>query len=221
MRVDASSNICQHLHEIVAKLQPFTFPFDPDLLPESGIYLIFENGEYGHGLSRIVRIGTHTGPRSRLSDRLREHFVNENKDRSIFRKNIGKALLHRDNDPFAESWERDMTTRRARVAYSATVDSTRLAEIERRVTEHIQGDLSFVALECGKEDRRRIEANLIGTVSNCLDCRPSENWLGLSSPVRTIRESGMWQVQGIGRPSTPDWSVSVLDELAGESREAK
>jgi len=32
--------------------------------------------------------------------------VNENKDRSIFRKNIGRALLNKDNDPFIEQWNK-------------------------------------------------------------------------------------------------------------------
>jgi hypothetical protein len=37
---------------------------------------------------------------------LKEHFVNENKDRSIFRKNIGRALLNKDNDYFIEQWNK-------------------------------------------------------------------------------------------------------------------
>jgi hypothetical protein len=49
---------------------------------------MFEAGESGHGTDRIVYVGTHTGP-GNLPARLAEHFVRENKDRSIFRGNIG------------------------------------------------------------------------------------------------------------------------------------
>jgi len=36
-----------------------------------------------------------------MPSRLLQHFVMENKDRSIFRKNIGRALLARAGDPYA------------------------------------------------------------------------------------------------------------------------
>ena len=43
-----------------------------------------------------------------------QHFVKESKDRSIFRKNIGRALLHKAADPFLAEWELDRTSRAAR-----------------------------------------------------------------------------------------------------------
>jgi hypothetical protein len=64
----------------------------------NGIYVLFERGEECHDGGRIVRVGTHTGD-GQLRSRMLQHFVNENKDRSIFRKNIGRALLNRDRDP--------------------------------------------------------------------------------------------------------------------------
>lgn len=96
-------NLCGELHAWVASLQRFTFPFDKKLIPLNGLYFLFEKGEMGHhGLMRIVRVGTHTGE-GQLRSRMGQHFLVENKDRSIFRKNVGRALLNRDHDP---SWRR-------------------------------------------------------------------------------------------------------------------
>ena len=80
-------------------LQVFHFPFDVTRIPLNGIYVLFERGEVAHGANRIVRVGTHTGD-DQLRSCLRQHFLLENKDRSIFRKNIGRAPLNRDYDPF-------------------------------------------------------------------------------------------------------------------------
>jgi len=75
------------------------FPFCEDQIPLNGIYILFEKGELAHNTDRIVRIGTHTGI-NQLRSRLKQHFIVENKDRSIFRKNIGRALLNKNHDDF-------------------------------------------------------------------------------------------------------------------------
>ena len=93
------SDACRLLHQAFSRLNWFRFPFDPMVLPRNGIYILFEDGEVAHETKRIVRVGTHIGI-NQLPSRLRQHFMLENKDRSIFRKNIGRALLHRDQDPF-------------------------------------------------------------------------------------------------------------------------
>ena len=78
--------------------------FDPAVigLMFVGALVLFEKSEKAHDVDRIVRIGTHTG-QDNLKSRLKEHFINEVKDRSIFRKNIGRCLLR--NDPFLQDWE--------------------------------------------------------------------------------------------------------------------
>jgi hypothetical protein len=86
------SEICASLHKKLASLSRYAFPFHASMLPYNGIYVLFESGETGHGTDRIVRIGTHTGD-GQLPSRLQQHFLDANKDRSIFRKNIGRALL--------------------------------------------------------------------------------------------------------------------------------
>lgn len=93
------SAVCRRVHEVIWKLPRHRFPFDDQDIPANGIYVLFEEGESGHGGDRIVRVGTHTGD-NQLRSRLKQHFINENKDRSIFRKNIGRAILSKDSDPF-------------------------------------------------------------------------------------------------------------------------
>ena len=56
-------------------MKKFTFPFDKQEIPENGIYILFEKGEFAHSTNRIVRIGTHTGD-NQLRSRLFQHFLN-------------------------------------------------------------------------------------------------------------------------------------------------
>lgn len=99
-------NACARLHAAVRKLRMFPFPANPALLPPNGVYFLFEAGEIGHDGARIVRIGSHTGA-GNLPSRLQEH-TTANKDRSIFRKNIGRALLTKAMDSFLQQWELDL-----------------------------------------------------------------------------------------------------------------
>jgi len=114
------SKQCEWLHRKLESLPLVRYPFRQEALPQSGIYFSYEDGEnWGHGSNRlrIVRVGTHK--RKNFRSRISEHFLlDESKmdfgpsrpkpsDRSIFRKNIGRALLNRDRDPYLATWERD------------------------------------------------------------------------------------------------------------------
>jgi hypothetical protein len=188
------SEICRELHIFANGLPRYSFPFNSKSLPQNGIYILFESGELAHGVDRIVRVGSHTG-RNQLRSRLEQHFIKENKDRSIFRKNIGRALLNRDRDSFLEQWELDLTTHAAKQIYSAMIDSEKQKLVERRVTDYIQGHFQFVVFDVReKEERLQLESKIISTVSWCEDCWPSPGWLGLSSPKKKIRSGGLWIV---------------------------
>lgn len=188
------SKNCNTIHQWFNEMKKFTFPFNKQEIPENGIYILFEKGEFAHSTNRIVRIGTHTG-QNQLRSRLFQHFLKENKDRSIFRKNIGRALLNKDKDVFLEKWELDLTTRNARNLYSDSVDFEKQKEIEKRVTKQIQDNFSFIVFQIDEKDKRlEFEAKIISTVSLCEKCKPSENWLGNLSPKEKIRKSGLWLV---------------------------
>lgn len=210
------SDVCSRFHGLVASAPRLSFPFDPKRIPKDGIYVLFEEGERGHGADRIVRVGTHTGAKQ-LPPRLRQHFILENKDRSIFRKNIGRALLRRDHDPFIGQWELDLTTRAARARYAGTVDSAKQSLLEKRVTEYMQASFTFIVLRVEEKDERlELESKLISTVSQCADCGPSPNWLGRHSPKQQIREGGMWNVNELYK--TP-LSVTDLGSVEGLVRQ--
>jgi hypothetical protein len=184
--------VCQALHEWANSLPALRFPFDDASIPMNGIYILFERGEVAHGTNRIVRVGTHTGS-GQLRSRLRQHFLVENKDRSIFRKNIGRALLNRDRDPFLPTWELDRTSRLARETH--VIDLARQSAVEALVSQHIQERFTFIVFRVeDKAQRLDLESKMISTVSHCEECKPSAKWLGLHSPKAKICTSGLWLV---------------------------
>ena len=207
---ETPKHICHSLHQLFGELPACSFPYQESQIPKNGIYVLFEDGEAAHGASRIVRIGTHTG-NNQLRSRLKQHFLNEKKDRSIFRKNIGRCILNRDNDPFLEFWELDLTSSAAKAEYAAKIDLKKQNEIESRVSEYIRGHLRFVTFEVRDKDRRlELESKIISAVSLCESCGPSTTWLGRHSPKDEITMSGLWQVNELRK--TP-LSVGEMQEL--------
>jgi len=188
------SEVCAQLHQALRVLERHRFPFDAERIPSNGLYVLFEKGETGHDGDRIVRIGTHTGE-AQLRSRLKQHFITPSKDRSIFRKNIGRALLNRNHDPFIREWDFDLTTRKAKDELGPLVDFKKQDEVEQQASAYIQERFEFVVIgEAEKTARLELEAKMVSTVSHCRDCGASAGWLGLSSPKDKIRESGLWQV---------------------------
>ncbi|UZQ49969.1 hypothetical protein [Clostridium kluyveri] len=185
---------CNDVHSFFNRMKRFYFPYDPSEIPQNGIYVLFEQGEKAHNGDRIVRIGTHTG-NNQLQSRLKQHFINENKDRSIFRKNIGRCILDKRKDEYLKIWELDLTTRQRKTNYLHLIDKDYQQKIEREVSKYIQSNFSFCVIPLEKKEKRlKFESKLISTISLCKDCYASENWLGLNSTKKKIRESGLWLV---------------------------
>lgn len=199
------------IHKAFLSLDRLKYPFVPSTIPLNGLYVFFEKGELSHGHERIVRVGTHTG-KDQLRSRLMQHLVKENKDRSIFRKNIGRALLNRDgNTKMLEMWNKDMTPKKARER-TADFDIPAIKEIERMVSGYMRSNFSFAAIEAvNKEDRLKLESKLISTVSLCKECsRPSTDWLGNFSPISKIRESGLWLVNELYKEPFTDSELEAF-----------
>jgi hypothetical protein len=200
--------ICEALHQWANSLPLVRFPFNDASIPLNGIYVLFEQEEVAHGTRRIVRVGTHTGS-NQLRSRLRQHFLVQNKDRSIFRKNIGRALLSRDHDPFLPTWELDRTTRLAREKH--VIDLARQSAVEALVSQYIQDHFTFIVFRVDdKVQRLGLESKIISTVSHCDGCQPSAKWLGLHSPKDKIRASGLWLVNELYKEPL---SIRELDAL--------
>jgi len=206
------SDACQWLHEQLEQLQPIRYPFNTALLPDNGIYFFYEQGElWSHGgkKQRIVRIGTHR--EGNFPSRMTEHYLmNESKmdfsenqpkpsDRSVFRKNIGRALLNQHNDSYLEVWEIDFTTQRNKLKFTHKRNIEKEQNIESEITRLLRTNFIFRFIELAGQTRRMgktgLESSLIATVAQCPVCRPSANWLGGYSPETRIAQGKLWQVQ--------------------------
>ena len=187
------TSLACELHCLLNKKERFKFPFDKFKLPKNGIYIIFEKGESFGKMDRIVRIGTHTGE-NQLRSRLMQHFVKENKNRSIFRKNIGRCFLNIENQDYLDSWELDITSKEGR--------EDKLKRIDREVNT--------------KEDRLFWESKITSTLSNAAkfgEIKASKNWLGNHSTKDKIRESGLWQVNELYKESLTEAELKKLVAL--------
>jgi len=199
------NNYCEDIYKLFNNAKRFCFPFGDNEIPLNGIYILFEKGEFGHDVDRIVRIGTHTG-KNQLSSRIYQHFLNDNKERSIFRKNIGRAILNKKNDKYLDVWEYDLTTKKNQEKYKNIIDIAKQNEIEKEVTKYIQNNFSFSILNINdKETILNIESKLISTISLCNDCKPSKEWLGNYSTKDKIKKSGLWLVNEL-------WKVPLSGE---------
>ncbi|NGZ27986.1 MAG: hypothetical protein G8345_13985 [Magnetococcales bacterium] len=182
--------------------------------PDKGVYFIFDPHEPrgdGSGRPRCVRIGTHAVSRessTSLWDRLRQHRGNMdgsggNHRGSIFRLHTGMALISRNPDQWQmPAWGR---------GNNAPTD-IRQAErpLEQEVSRYI-GRLKVLWLNvpdrAGKESMRAyFERNSIGLLATQGTVRdtPSSDWLGLQSPRKEIRESGVWNLGFLTWPVDKD-----------------
>ena len=231
------SLMCKRLHN----LPGISWPFALHQLHRNGIYFFCEKGEsWGHGgdRPRIVRVGTHR--EGNFRSRMADHYVlNERKmifnkdqvppkDRSIFRKNIGRALLHHDGDPYEALWEIDFTTRDSRETDGSRRDVEKEKQIEREVTRILRETFTFRWIELEGQDRRMgskgLEALLIGTLARCGECCPSSSqaehcpkWpVAGAAPASTgaYRRVNSSDSKSVRRP----WHVSWVVRLRAENK---
>ena len=223
------SEQCKWLHEQLNNRPP---PIDYDKLmvrdlPENGIYFFYENGEtWGHGesLLRIVRIGTHTG-HDNLRSRISEHYLPGEyqkrmkfgldeiapKDRSVFRKHIGRALLSRDGDAYLSLWNCDWTYPKVRKQYRDRRNIEKEKSIERKVTDILRQKFffRFIILGDSKEERQEFEKRLIATVAQCSFCKPSDSWLG--NNYERLRIRGLWLIDYAEGKDKRKYKYSSID----------
>lgn len=224
---DSTTHSCAWLHAQLYKLPLVSYPFDINILPSNGIYFFYQYGEtWGHGdfSQRIVRVGTHR--QGNFHSRIGEHFVlNERKmnfdssrprphDRSIFRKHLGAAILNREGNDYLRLWSKNLLKSEARAAVLGERNIGLETAIENEVTELLRGSFSFRFIRLEEERLRMgaegLERALVGTLARCSQCRPSEEWLGLSSPNRHITEKGLWQLHYLKAAGLSEDQRSVL-----------
>lgn len=203
--------MCMRLHTLFNEMPRYTWE-QIDAIPFSdGIYIVFETGERYHDCDRIVRVGTHTSP-DRLKRRLKDHFLNENHDGSIFRKNIGKAILNAHHDDYLPIW----TMNTSRLENQRYMDKQKNADTERRVSEYMRKSFTFTAFPVVERDQRlRLEEAIISTLNHSPDFGPSVKWSGNHSPETEIRTSGMWLKQGLDAKMLTEQEYSIIKNCCG------
>ena len=105
-------------------------------------------------------------------------------------------------------------TRADKLKYAGKIDRSKLAQVEKRVSEYIQHNFSFVTLEVqSKTERLKWESRIISTVSWCNECKPSPNWLGLHSSKEKIRKSGLWIVNELYKQPLSEKEFEEVSDL--------
>ncbi len=227
--MDASSS-CKWLHELLERLPLLEHPFSIESLPRDAVYFFYEHGEdWGHGGTkpRVVRVGTHR--KGNFQSRMRDHYVNDariaamsrNKpkpsDRSIFRKNIGRAIIARDGLEYAKVWEIDFTSKSNRNRFSQRRDISVEQGIEKKVTEELQARFSFRFIPVRSGDsaigKNGLESPLIATFARCGKCKASAEWLGNNSPVAKVTNSGLWLSQHLNGHTLSEAERAALEDL--------
>ncbi|MCA0401557.1 MAG: hypothetical protein LCH38_12160 [Proteobacteria bacterium] len=186
-------------------------------VPKRGVYLFLDPDEPNlrRRGPRVVRIGTHAvsaGSQASLRGRLRNHLGPSNAignhRGSIFRLHVGRAMLEAGaGHASLPSWGDGQ---------DAKTDIKALEQAhELEVSNYLQR-LELVLFDVddppSKDSlRARIEAQLIALFSDGLKVldRPSSAWLGRHSPVISIRQSGLWNVRGVGARYDPKGVGSV------------
>ena len=216
---DGISNQGEELHRMFNDAVPLHWD-EIDKLPyNNGIYVMFERGELYKGRNRIVRVGSHRSP-DRLKKRLKNHFINKNADGSIFRKNIGKAMLHRNGDPYLRIWELDTSRKDVKEKYRYLIDKKKENELEEIISEYLKTNITFVCFPVNVEkERLRLEEGIISALNHTEDFHVSTNWLGLSSPVEEIKSSGLWNRHGLNGSLLTDEEMKRIKWLVNSQSE--
>ena len=211
---NGAASPCLRLHQLLTALPRYTWD-EIDSVPfRNGIYLVFEDGESYQGMPRIVRVGTHISS-DRLRQRLRDHFVRENHNASIFRKNIGKALLNQSGDPYLSTWSLDTS----RPPYKGMENPDREQEIEQAVSRYLRTHMTFSVFEVETQEQRlRLEEGIIASLHQAADFAAGRSWLGRFSPEKEIRENGMWLKRGLDASPLTELEMGALERrLSGVS----
>ncbi len=194
------------LHRLFERLPRYEWR-DIDAIPfEDGIIIAYERGETYRGYARVVRVGTHTAP-GRLKQRLMDHFDREDRNASIFRRHIGRALLNRAKDPYLDIWSLDTSRQPDR----DREDARTAARVERDVSAYMRVNLSFSVIPVASVDSRlRLGEAIVATLHQAKNFAPSDSWLGHYSPDSQIRASGLWQKRSLNAaPLTADESLQL------------
>lgn len=196
-----------------AKFRSFNWQNYSTLGFTNGLYVFFDkNHQLDDELFRIVRVGTHTQDNN-LINRIRNHYRGS-KNSSIFRKNIGIALLNSRNDDYLKIWQLDTSQPVIREKFADKINKLKEAELEQEITNYINDNLFFVAFEApSAAERLKIESGLISALTYATNNKQAHDWLGNFSGKLNILRSGMWLVKEMDLEPISAQYLSVIREF--------
>jgi len=209
-------DICEEVHRLLEALPTYTsysaVPFD------NGLYFLYQTGEASEHapLGRVVRVGNHPRSDNGLARRLRQHYSGQ-KNGSVFRKLLGGALIRsRDPNnaclapaPGKGHWEKQ----HAKVC-------SRCASVEQEVSALLRSNFRFRCVRIDQRAERGLfEALLIGTLSLCPACKPSDQWLGVYAYSDHVQRSGLWNSQFVYAPGLTGRDLQRFAELVRLTKE--
>lgn len=192
------------IHKLLEKLPIHKHPINWQNIPNNGIYFFYEENETlqikDKTTPRIVRVGTHEKP-NRLPERIRNHY-HGNRKNSIFRKHLGAAIMAKEKDPRLNLWLNEK-------------NKAPLSDVEEKVSNILHEKFSFRYIQVDDENERlELEERLIATLAKFSPKRISPNWLGLHSPYKEVRKSGLWNIKHINsRRYLGPTHLARLDQL--------
>ncbi len=206
------------LHELFNGMDRFQCSTIDDIPFDDGIYIVFENGEKYEGFDRIVRVGTHRSA-GRLKSRLKDHFLKKDKNGSIFRKNIGRAILNKNNHPYLHIWNFDTRRSGPLARLAGSYDPQFEKKVEKKISQYMCQHFSFVIFPVlTKDERLRLEEGIIATLNAASDFIASPGWRGKYSPEEEIRQSGMWLKEGLNGVALSEKEFTKIKTYCQSSR---
>lgn len=201
IQTEKELDACNKLHMLFNNMPRLDWTRINNIPYHNGIYIMFERGQTYNGLDRIVRVGTHRA-QNRLKDRLKDHFVKEDANGSIFRKNIGRVMLNKATDPYLKIWEMDTSKSEIKNNFGHLIDIGKEADLEDRISSFLRVNITFICFQVEEaKDRLRLEEGIISTLFKTPNFNYDNHWLGKFSPVPEIAKSGLWNRQGLdGKP---------------------
>lgn len=193
---------------------------------DSGVYFFFEKGERRQGSGtgrRVVRVGKCVRYRQRISREHKPPTMDEEARfpnilwGSVFRVWVLHTLFRKH---FAEheQYEDIAPVVGGRVTAMRGNLNKREQRLLAQLSREYMWPMSFLFLPIeGEEQRRYIERNSIGLLSEYREERPidlaSRHWLGRHCVKERIRKSGLWNSNHVGRRNRPKYEPAFLDLL--------
>lgn len=185
----------REIHRLVQALPKYNYLTIDEIPFEEGVYFIIDKNEIFDEYPRIVRVGTHKGD-GRLKKRLKQHFMTEDKNGSILRKYIGGALLSQKKDEYLETWKYNSRDHEVYKKCKSHININKERAIEAEVSKYLRECTSFCCINIKKCDERlKFKENVLRSLYEDESFKPTDDWLGKSSPMLHIGVYGLWNEQ--------------------------